>query len=155
MEINEIVKPEQQVVSITKEIIPDEMPDLLGESFVALAAHIEATGARITGEPFVSFKDLDEHGAIHKSPIKVEVGIPIDRKVTSTTAISCYELAGYQALSTTYTGNDDDLQLVYALLVTKINEMGKTFLHKSYEYYLTDDTAASDQQVTLLEVPYQ
>lgn len=155
MEINEINKPKQLIVSITKAIVPDEMPDLLGNSFAALADHIAATGARISGEPFVSFKELDEHGAIHKSPITVEVGIPIDRQVAPTAEISCYQLASYQAVTTTYTGNDEDLQLVYALLVTKIKEMGKEFLHKSYEYYLTEGETTADEQVTLLEVPYQ
>lgn len=155
MEFEDITKPARIVLSITREVSGDELADLIGHSFMDLAEQIETNQAEIVSEPFVSFKNLDTHGNIEQGPLQIEVGIPINREIPDTETIKCYQLPEYQALTTTFTGDDNDLKLVYELLVEAITNMNREYLHQSYEYYLTDETAAEGQQITVIEVPYR
>lgn len=154
MEVLKIKKDPQLVVSILKEVSNAELFHWIGEGFMRLADHIEQQHGHINGLPFVSFKKLDDSGNVTATPITLEIGIPIDREVQDTEDILCYQKAGYQALQGTFVGNDEDLPLVYSLMIEEIKKTGHQFLHESYEYYLTDASATPDTQTTLVEIPY-
>ncbi|KAF1304685.1 MULTISPECIES: GyrI-like domain-containing protein [Enterococcus] len=155
MELIKIRKNPQLVVSITKEMTNAEVFDWIGESFMKLADHIEREKAQIAGLPFVSFKKLDENGNIAAAKVMIEIGIPIDHEINDTIEIICYQMAGYKAIQGTFTGSDDDLALVYSLMIDEIKKGGREFMHQSYEYYLTDASANAEEQMTMLEIPYR
>lgn len=152
MDFQIIQKEAQIILSITKEVLPEEIPEFMGSAFNKLADQIAAEKGRINGEPFVSFKYLDANGDLTKVPVMLEVGMPLAEAIDGNEEISCYRLDPYQAVTTVFAGDDADLELIYHLMVEKIRNDGQQFLHKSYEYYATDE--ATGKEITRVEIPF-
>ena len=155
MKIEKIVKPSQQIVSINTKTPVAKLPELIGPSFMKLAAYIKQEGAEIVSMPFVSYKGMNEDGQIDGDNIDVEIGFPIDRPVKDTIEFKYYSLPSYKAVTTLFKGSYDDLTSPYLEMLAYIRQDGGKFLGTSYEYYLSDEEIESDQQETLLEIPYQ
>lgn len=156
MMIEKIVKPEQKIISITRKgLSVEELPQIIGPSFMELGQYIAEQGATILSTPFVSFKNMDEKGQINDSQMEVEIGFPIDRLISGKDHIVVYTLPSYKAVTTHYTGEYENMIPTYIALFEEIKTINGEFLHCYYEYYLSDEEIDASKQETIIELPYK
>lgn len=154
MKISKIVKPDQNIISITKTLAVVELPIYIGPTFMKLAEYIRKQGAEIESAPFVSYKNLDEQGNANAEKVEVEIGFPIDDLIEEMDGMKVYKLPSYQAVTTLFVGKYEGLTQVYQELLAEIRNIGGSFTGICYEYYLSDEEIPEELQETLIEVAY-
>ncbi len=80
MKFEQIVKPDQWILSQTFTVKVEEIPQVIGPTFMKLGGFIQEQGIQILSTPFVSYKNMDENGGLDESAIEMEVGFPWQRK---------------------------------------------------------------------------
>lgn len=101
MHFEQIVKPEQWILSQSFTVKVEEIPQVIGPTFMKLGGFIQEQGIQILSTPFVSYKNMDESGGVDETSVKMEVGFPVAEEVknASTIASDSYFLPSYKALS--------------------------------------------------------
>lgn len=155
MNIEQIMKPDQWIVSITYTIPVVEIKHVIGPTFMKLVAYIQEQQAEIQSNPFVAYKNMDENGNVNADSVQMEVGFPINKKIAETEEVRSYFLPAFKALTAVFIGKYDDLTSPYLAILEEIKRLNGTFKGISYEYYLSDEEIAEDQQETLIEIPYE
>lgn len=156
MTIEKIIKPEQNIISITHTgLNVTELPKIIGPTFMEIGKYISEQGANILSNPFVSFKHIDDTGKLDETKIEMEIGFPVDKLIPEKDSIRAYVLPSYKAVSILYVGNyDEGMVSVYHQLLAEIQAIGGTFMNLGYEYYLSDEEIELSKQETIIELPY-
>ncbi|WP_321388305.1 GyrI-like domain-containing protein [uncultured Enterococcus sp.] len=156
MTIEKIIKPEQNIISITHTgLNVTELPKIIGPTFMEIGKYISEQGANILSNPFVSFKHMDDTGKLDETKIEMEIGFPVDKLIPEKDSIRAYVLPSYKAVSILYVGDYDQGMIdIYKQLFEEINAIGGTFMNCSYEYYLSDEEIELSKQETIIELPY-
>ena len=155
MKIEKIIKPKQQVVSITTKTAVENLQHLIGPTFMKLVSYIQQEEADIVSTPFVSYRNLKEDGQVDGDLVEVEIGFPISKLIRESDEFKSYTLPSYLAMSALFKGSYDDLTSPYTAILERIAAENGHFTGVSYEYYLSDEEISSDQHETILEVVYQ
>ncbi len=155
MKIEHIVKPEQNIVSCTFKVKVEEIPHIIGPTFMKLVKYINENQANILSTPFVSYKNLKKDGTVDGEIVDMEIGFPISDLLNETDDINSYVLPSYKAATTKYTGKYDGLSKVYEKILNDINNVDNEFLGICYEYYLSDEEIPEEQQETIIEILYK
>lgn len=154
MPVEKVTKPEQSIVSMTTLLDRSDIPQYIGETIVTLTDFLHQQPATTTTTPFVSYYDLTDEGKLD-TIVKVEVGFGISELLPPTEMIDCYLLPSHQAVRTLHVGDYDGLTPLYKKLLCKIQQENGTFLKRSFEYYLTDETIPIYKQETMIELIYR
>lgn len=157
MQFEQIVKPDQWILSQSFTVKVEETPQVIGPTFMKLGGFIQAQNINILSTPFVSFKNMDEHGGLDEQAIQMEVGFPVAEEVKNAAEVDsdCYFLPSYKALSNLYVGKYDDMTEPYFAMMEEIRKIGGKFSGISYEYYLSDEEIPEEQQETIMELVYE
>ena len=157
MTIEKIIKPEQNIISITRTgLNVTDLPKIIGPTFMEIGKYIAEQGANVLSNPFVSFKNMDETGKLDESQIEMEIGFPVDKLIPEKDLIKAYVLPSYKAVSILYVGDYDQGMIeVYRQLFEEITALGGHFMNRSYEYYLSDEEIELSKQETIIELPYR
>lgn len=156
MHFEQIVKPEQWILSQSFTVKVEEIPQVIGPTFMKLGGFIQEQGIQILSTPFVSYKNMDESGGVDETSVKMEVGFPVAEEVknASTIASDSYFLPSYKALSYLYVGRYEEMTDPYFAMLNEIKRIGGKFIGTSYEYYLSDEEIPAEQQETIMELVY-
>ena len=155
MKFEQITKPEQWIVSQTFTISVEEIPQIIGPTFMKLAGMIQINGGKILSTPFVSYKNMQEEGQMDESAIEMEIGFPLAEKIEVAEEVDCYRIPSYQALSALYVGRYEDMTGIYLDMLAEIKNLDRKFLGIAYEYYLSDEEIPQEKQETILELVYE
>lgn len=157
MKFEQIVKPDQWILSQTFTVKVEEIPQVIGPTFMKLGGFIQEQGIQILSTPFVSYKNMDENGGLDESAIEMEDGFPVAEEVKNAAEIESdsYFLPSYKALSALYVGRYDDMTELYFAMMDEIKKIGGKFSGISYEYYLSDEEIPEEQQETIMELVYE
>ncbi|MGG5317624.1 GyrI-like domain-containing protein [Enterococcus sp. AZ072] len=155
MTFEQIAKPDQWIVSQTFTVRVEEIPKIIGPTFMKLGGLLQEEEIRILSTPFVSYKNMEDEGKLDENAIEMEVGFPIAEKVEVPSEVDCYYLPSYQALSALYVGRYEDMTGIYLEMLQEIKNIGGKFLGISYEYYLSDEEIPPEKQETILELVYE
>lgn len=157
MDFEQIVKPDQWILSQRFTVKVQEIPQVIGPTFMKLGGFIQEQDIKILSTPFVSYKNMDENGGLDESAIEMEVGFPVAKEVKNAAEIEAvsYFQPSYKALSVLYVGKYEDMTEPYFKMMDEIKRIGGKFTGVSYEYYLSDEEIPLEQQETILELVYE
>ncbi|GCF94266.1 hypothetical protein NRIC_21570 [Enterococcus florum] len=155
MTIEAIVKPEQWIVSQHFTVRVEEIPKVIGPTFMKLGGLIQEKGGTILSTPFVSYKNMGEEGTMDETAIEMEVGFPLAEKIEVPEEVDCYLLPSYQALSALYVGRYEEMTGIYMEMFDQIKKSDRKFVGTAYEYYLSDEEIPPEKQETILEVLFE
>lgn len=137
--------PEQQVVSMTRALTVEALPDFIMEAFGTLSTHIEAAGGRERGASFVIY-----HGQVNAdSDGPVEVCVPFEGSVPPTDEMTVrVEPAHHEAYTTITRG-----QLSFPGILEAYGAAERWLTGKGYamalaprEIYCNESEAAPDDE---------
>lgn len=154
MKIEQMEKPVQNIISITKTLPVAELPNFIGPTFMELAHYISQQNGQIVSTPFVAYHDLLANGETKDGQVTAEIGFPVAELLPETTVIRAYQLPSYLALTVLYVGRYEEVTPVYRQLLNEIKNLGGHYTNKAYEYYLSDEEVPPELQETIIEVPY-
>lgn len=155
MAFEQITKPDQWIVSQNFTVKVEEIPQIIGPTFMKLGGLMQEKQAKILSTPFVSYKNMEEEGKLDENAIEMEVGFPVAEKVEVPSEVDCYFLPSYKALSALYVGRYEDMTGIYLDMLEEIKSIGGKFSGISYEYYLSDEEIPLEKQETILELVYE
>lgn len=157
MQFEPIVKPDQWILSQSFTVKVEEIPQVIGPTFMKLGGFVQEQGIAILSTPFVSYKNMDDNGGLDESAIEMEVGFPVAEEVKNAAEIdsNSYFLPSYKALSGLYVGKYEEMTEPYFAMMDEIKRIGGTFSGISYEYYLSDEEIPEEHQETIMELVYE
>jgi len=129
-EIKEL--PAQPVLSIRARCAVQELPQLLGVSFGAIAQHLGGMGENPTGAPFVIYYNMDMQN------LDVEIGFPVSRSFSEQGNIQPSQIFGGKFATSLFVGPYSDAAPAYDALTKFVVEKGYEATGVAYEFYLND-----------------
>ena len=124
--------PAQPVLSIRARCAVQELPQLLGVSFGAIAQHLGGMGENPAGAPFVAYYNMDMQN------LDVEIGFPVSRSLSEQGNIQAGQIFGGKFATCLFTGPYSEVGSAYDALTKFVAEKGLEPTGVAYEFYLND-----------------
>ncbi len=144
-DINLLQKPEQNILSVRLRTPVEKLPMHIGESYAKIAAYLGEKGIHPSGEPFVSYHNMD------MQDLDVEIGFPIASPIAGKDDIKSSSIAAGKFLFAMYQGPYEQMKDAY-------DEMGKFIEEKklkpsgiAYEIYYNGPDVPPDKLLTKIE----
>ena len=129
-EIKEL--PAQPVLSIRAKCAVQELPQLLGVSFGAIAQHLDGMGENLAGAPFVVYYNMD------MQDLDMEIGFPVLRTLPGRGEVQAGFTPAGKAASCLHIGPYNEVASAYNDLSAWISTQGVQPTGVAYEFYLND-----------------
>jgi effector-binding domain-containing protein len=141
-------KEAQPVLSIRSRSAVQDMPELMGRCFGAVAQYLGELGEAPAGMPFAAFYNMD------MNDMDVEIGFPVGRALPGRGEIQAGEIPGGWQASLLFVGRYDAMAPAYQALAEFVNNSGHEATGVAYEMYLNDPSELSPEQAeTLIMFP--
>lgn len=127
-----IERDAQLVLSIRTKTSVEQLPQLLGESYMKIMQYLQEQGELPAGAPFAGYFNLDMQN------MDVEIGIPVSRKLPEKENIKTSEIPAGEYASCIYTGPYDKIEPAYNALTEWAAKKGYTPSGIAYELYIDD-----------------
>jgi effector-binding domain-containing protein len=127
-----IEREAQPVLSIRTKTSIQQLPQLLGESYMKIMQYLGEQGEAPAGAPFVGYFSLDMQN------MDVEIGIPVSKKLPEKEDIKASEIPAGNYASSIYTGPYDKIEPAYTVLTEWAEENGYQTSGIAYELYIDD-----------------
>lgn len=125
-------KPTQPTLSIRTIISVQEMPQVLGKSYMSIGKYLEELGEPFAGPPFAMFYNMDMQN------LDVEIGFPVAKKLPKKGEIKASEIPGGKKATLLYKGAFSEMEPAYNKLSKWVEENGYKSTGVAIEYYLDD-----------------
>jgi effector-binding domain-containing protein len=127
-----IDRPAQPVASIRTRTKVENLSQVLGQAYGAIAQYLGQTGLHPTGEPFTAYYNMD------MQDLDIEVGYPVSGKFTGKDAIQPGEIPAGKAVTCLHVGPYDKMKEAYETMDEwmKANRVEPSGV--CYEFYLND-----------------
>ena len=109
------IKP-QASLSVRTRTSHQNLPETIGKSYEAIQKHINVTGAKCTGDPFVFYYNMD------MNDLDVEIGFPVEKEHEGAGDIKSSKIPGGKVIMFTHVGPYSDLGITYNEIMAYINE---------------------------------
>ncbi len=129
-EIKEL--PVQPVLSIRAKSAVQELPQLLGASFGAIAQHLGSLEENPAGAPFVAYYNMDMQN------LDIEIGFPVSHPLTGQGNVQPSQIFGGKVATCLYVGPYSDVGPAYDALTQFVKAQGCEATGVAYEFYLND-----------------
>ena len=129
-EIKEL--PAQPVLSIRAKCAVQELHQLLGVSFGAIAQHLDGMGENPAGAPFVVYYNMD------MQDLDVEIGFPVSHPLSEQGNILSNQIFGGKFATCLYVGPYSEVGPAYDTLTQFVKDKGVEPTGVAYEFYLND-----------------
>lgn len=125
-------QPTQLTLSIRTRAAVQDLPQVLGKAFGAIAQYLGELGRQPAGPPFVAYHNMD------MQDLDVEIGFPVPGKLPGRDDIKASEIPGGRAATCLYVGPYSDIGPAYNALSQWMKENGHEPTGVAYEMYLDD-----------------
>lgn len=122
----------QPVLSIRTKTSLQQLPQLLGESYMKIMQYLGEQGEPPGGAPFARYFSLDMQN------LDVEIGTPVSKILPEKDDIKASELPAGKYASCIYTGPYDKIEPAYNALTQWAEKNGYETSRIAYELYLDD-----------------
>jgi effector-binding domain-containing protein len=122
----------QSALSVRSKTSIQQLPQLLGETYIKIIQYLEEQGETPAGAPFAGFFSLDIQN------MDVEIGIPISNKFPGKANIKLSEIPAGNYVSCIYTGRYDKMEPAYTALTEWAENNGYELSGIAYELYIDD-----------------
>ena len=134
-------QPAQPTLSIRTRTPLQEMPQILGQAYGAIAQYLCALGEQPAGPPFVAYYNMD------MKDLDIEAGFTVSTKTTGSGNIEAGELPSGKMATCVHKGPYSDLEPAYAALSEWIEAHGYEATGVAYEFYLSDPGEVPPQEL--------
>jgi effector-binding domain-containing protein len=131
----------QPVLAIRARVKGQDLPQMLGQSFGAVAQYLGELGEQPAGAPFAAYYNMDMEN------LDVEAGFPVARPLPGRGAIQAGEIPGGLSASVVHVGPYADCGPAYEALTQFVKDQGHTATGVAYEMYLNDPAVTPPAQL--------
>jgi len=122
----------QLVLSVNTNTSIQQLPQLLGETYMKIMQYIGEQGQAPSGAPFVGYFNLDMQN------MDIEIGIPVSKKLPEKDDMKVSEIPSGKYASCIYTGSYDKIAPAYEALTQWAERNGYETSGIAYELYIDD-----------------
>jgi len=134
-------QPAQPTLVIRTRTAVEGLPQLMGETYGAIAQYLGELGEYPAGPPFALYHNMD------MQDLDIEIGFPVPRELPGQGAIQSGELPAGEMATCLYTGPYQDIGQPYEALAQWIADSGREPTGVSYEFYLNDPQETPPEQL--------
>ena len=134
-------QPTQATLAIRTRVSVQDLPQVLGKAYGAIAQYLGDLGEQPAGPPFVAYYNMD------MQDLDVEVGFPVSRGLSGKGDIQACEIPGGKVATCLYTGPYSDIGPAYNALSQWMKENGYEATGVAYEMYLNDPGQTVPQEL--------
>ncbi len=132
-------RPAQPVLSIRTHVAVQDLPQVLGQSYGAIAQYLGRLGQQPAGAPFVAYFNLDMQN------LDLEIGFPVTGQIAGQGEIQASEIPGGKLLTCLHIGPYDKLTAAYAAMQHWLEANALEATGVAYEFYLNDPTSTAPE----------
>ncbi len=129
----------QHILTIRAMTTADKLPELLGEHFGEVYAHILQNGQQPSGMPF------SRYFAMEGATVDFECGMPVAAPIEGAGRVRAGQLPACTVATVTHMGPYDDLPRSWNALLSWMGSQGLEPAGPPWEVYVTDPGAEPDQ----------
>jgi effector-binding domain-containing protein len=122
----------QPVLSIRTHVAVQNLPQMLGQSYGAIAQYLGQMGQQPAGAPFVAYYNMDMQN------LDVEIGFPVADQLSGKDEILLSEIPGGKLLACLHTGPYEKSTAAYEAMQNWLDANGCEATGVAYEFYLND-----------------
>jgi effector-binding domain-containing protein len=142
--------PAQPILVVRVRTHVEELPQVFGQWYGAIAGYLAELGETPAGAPFAVYYNMD------MQDLDMGIGFPVARSLPAKGEIVPGEIPGGSYATCLYTGPYSELGLAYDALNQWVAEKGYTPSGVVYEMYLDDPSQTPPQEMkTLVLFPIQ
>ena len=134
-------QPTQATLAIRTRVSVQDLPQVLGKAYGAIAQYLGESGEQPAGPPFAAYYNMDMQA------LDVEIGFPVSRKLSGKGDIQAGEIPGGKVATCLYTGPYSDIEPAYNALSQWMKENGYEATGIAYEMYLNDPGQTPPQEL--------
>ena len=134
-------QPTQATLAIRTRVSVQDLPQVLGKAYGAIAQYLGELGEQPAGPPFVAYYNMDMQA------LDVEIGFPVSRGLSGKGDIQAGEIPGGKVVTCLYTGPYSDIGPAYNALSQWMKENGHEATGVAYEMYLNDPGQTPPQEL--------
>lgn len=134
-------QPTQATLAIRTRVSVQDLPQVLGKAYGAIAQYLGELGEQPAGPPFVAYYNMDMQA------LDVEIGFPVSRKLSGKGDIQASEIPGGKVATCLCTGPYSDVKPAYNALSQWMKENGYEATGVAYEMYLNDPGQTVPQEL--------
>lgn len=140
-ECNVIDQPVQPALSIRTRAPVQELPQVMGNAYGAMAQYLGELGEQPAGPPFAAYHNMD------MQDLDIEIGFPVSRRLSGRDDIGASEMPGGKAATCLHAGPYDEIGPAYNALSEWMKEHGYKPTGVAYEVYLNDPAQTPPQEL--------
>jgi effector-binding domain-containing protein len=125
-------QPAQPTLAIRRRTSVEELPQVMGSTYGAVAQYLGELGEQPAGPPFAVYYNDD------MQDLDVEIGFPVARDLPGRGDIQASEIPGGKVATCLYVGPYEDIEQPYNALGQWMGEHGYEATGLVYEMYLND-----------------
>jgi len=131
----------QPTLSIRTRTPVQDLPQVLGKAYGAIAQYLGKLGEQPVGPPFVAYYNMDMQN------LDVEIGFPVSGRFPGKDDIAACEIPAGKVAACLYVGPYNEIEPAYKALSQWIEDNGYEATGVAYEMYLSDPTQTSPQEL--------
>ena len=131
----------QPSMSIRTKASVQDLPQVLGKSYGAIAQYVGELGVYPAGPPFVVYFNMDMQN------LDIEIGFPVSKKLPDKAEIKVSEIPAGKYASCLYTGPYNEIEPAYNALTQYMNDNGYESTGIAIEVYLNDPSQTPPQDL--------
>lgn len=125
-------KKAQPILSVRTKSAVQDLPQVLGKYYGAIAQYLGELGENPAGPPFVAYYNMDMQN------LDIEIGFPVSKNLAGKEDIKMSEIPSGKFASCIYIGPYNEIEPAYNELNRWIEENGYESTEVAYEIYLND-----------------
>jgi effector-binding domain-containing protein len=131
----------QPALSIRTRTAVQDLAQVLGEAYSAMAQYLGELGEQPAGPPFTAYYNMD------MQDLDVEIGFPVYKRLPGKDDIKASEIPGGEAATCLHTGPYSEIGPAYNALSEWIKDNGYEVTGVAYEVYLDDPAQTPPQEL--------
>ena len=132
---------DQPVLSRRLRTSVDRLPQVMGETYGAIAGYLAEIAEAPAGPPFAAYYNMD------MQDLDVEIGFPVAKKLPGRGDIQAGEIPAGKMAACLHIGPYSDVHLAYNALFQWVQEQGHEATGVAYETYLNDPGETPPQEL--------
>jgi effector-binding domain-containing protein len=137
-------RPAQPVLSIRTRVPVKNLPEALGQAYMAIGQYLESLGKAPAGDPFVAYYNMD------MEDLDTEIGFPVSGIDQGKGEIKYREIPAGKFATCLHVGPYNELGAAYEALTGWVNEEGYEVSGTVYEFYLNDPVSSLPEDLKTL-----
>lgn len=139
--------PAQPVLAVRIRTRIDDLPRVIGQSYMAIMQYLGELGEHPAGPPYTAYYNLD------MQDLDVEMGFPVDKALPGKETVFASEIPAGHKVSCMYKGPYSQMESAYEALNRYAAEQGAVPSGVAYEIYFNGPETPEEDLLTQIVFP--